>query len=128
MQLQKLGIKGRQLLSIIGVITILQGCSKSDSDIYDGVAWLQKDIETIQTYLDANGIDAEMDSTTGVFYSIHKNGSGYKTVFDAEVEINFQGSTIDGVEFVNTFNSSPATISLGSSNTQAGVTNGLIRG
>ncbi len=126
MKLQKVGMKGRQLFILIGVIFILQGCMKNDPDVYDGVAILQQDIQTIKTYLDANGIDAKMDSSSGVFYNINENGSGFKTVLNADIEINFKGATFDGAEFVNTIGDGPASVSLGPDNTLAGITDGLL--
>lgn len=128
MWLQKVGMKGRQFFMLLGVIVVLQSCMKNDEDPYDGFAILQQDIQTIQTYLDANGIDAEMDSSTGVFFEIHKNGSGYKTVINADVEIQFEGETLDGEQFANTSSSGPVIVSLGPENSISGITDGLLIG
>lgn len=104
------------LLFMAGIIVSLQGCLKSE-DGYNAWEFYIKDIETIQKYLDANGINAEFDSMAGVFIEVHKQGDGYKTVQDTDIEIHYQGMVLEGAEFVNSFGGSPITLQLGNSGT-----------
>lgn len=113
MWLQKLKKGSWFIVSLITVIVFLQSCMKTDEELYDGYGILAEDIVKIQDYLSANQIDAEMDSSTGVFYTIHKKGDGYKTLNGIEIEAHYQGETLDGVEFVNTYGGLPERILLG---------------
>ena len=63
MWLQKV-MKGSWLLfSLVALGVVLQSCMKKDGeDLYDFYGILTQDIQTIQAFLDANGIDAEMDT------------------------------------------------------------------
>ena len=115
MWLRKFKKRSWLAVSLIGVAVFLQSCLKETEDPYDAYGILAEDIETIHQYLETNLIDAEMDSSTGVFYSIHKAGEGYKTISGVEIEASFQGETLDGVEFVNTFSGLPERITLGQS-------------
>ncbi len=129
MCLQKIGKKGWLVMALAGAAMVLQSCMKNDVvETYDFDAILFQDIQTIQEYLNTNNIDAEFDSTYGVFYEIHNSGTGYKSALKAEIEVNFQGFTLDGLEFANTFNSDPETIVLEGNNTSEIITNGLIIG
>jgi FKBP-type peptidyl-prolyl cis-trans isomerase FkpA len=58
-----------------------------------------------------------MDSVTGVFIEIHKEGDGYKTFSGIDITLNFQGWTLDGAEFVDNFSQSPREITLGETST-----------
>ncbi len=99
---------------------LLQGCMKSDGDQYDAFAVLEADIMTIQEYLDNNNIDAVLDSSTGVFYQIHSEGAGYRTLNGIEIYAQYQGQTLDGsAEFVNTFDGNPVRLTLGSAGDQS---------
>jgi len=130
MWLSKMG-NGKWLMAVlIGASLLTQGCSKDEEDGYDPFVQLDEDIATIRGYLDDNNIDADIDSTSGIFISIHKQGGGYKTISGIEVTTNFQGWTLDGVEFVNNFTGNPVTARLGdpssySEGHTSGVTIGL---
>ena len=82
MWLQKVKMRSWLVISLIGLAVIFQSCMKNDGSSYGDIVYeiLAEDIVTIQDYLEANNIDAEMDSSTGVFYTIHKEGNGYKTI------------------------------------------------
>lgn len=113
MWLQKVGKKGSLLGILLGIIIFLQGCLKNDIENNNPDEFLIQDVETIKKYLAENSLDAVIDSTFGVFYKIHKNGEGYKTVSGVEVVAHYQGFTLDGVDFVSTFNGNPVNIILG---------------
>jgi len=114
MWLQKLKKGSWLVVAMISTMIILQSCLKNDDgDYYDAYGILAEDIIKIEEYLQNNNIDAEMDSSTGVFYQIHRQGEGYKTIQGVEVEVHYQGLTLDGNEFVNTFGAGPKTITLG---------------
>ena len=113
MRLQKVGLRGRLLLILFGIAVFLQGCMKSDVETYDAYKYIQEDVKTIQDYLAANNIDAEMDSSSGVFYKVHKSEDGYRTIRGVEIETLYQGFTLDGEEFINKFDGSPVTVTLG---------------
>ena len=104
------------LVVVAGAVS-LQGCLDNVDNGYDAREYFFKDIETIQKYLDANGIDAEFDSMAGVFIEVHKPGNGYKTVQNTDIEIHYQGEVLEGAEFVNTFGGNPVTLQLGNTNT-----------
>ena len=65
----------------------MQGCLNTDEPSgYDPYEFLNKDIESIQAYLEDNNIDAEMDSSTGIFVQYHSKGDGYRTLNGVEIE------------------------------------------
>jgi len=130
MWLQKLGKGNWLIVLLIGAGLLFQGCSGNDGDEYDPFDKLTEDVATIENYLSENNIDAEIDSASGIFYTIHKQGGGYKTISGIDVTTNFQGWTLDGVEFVNNFTGSPVEATLGDPSTYSpghtsGVTIGL---
>lgn len=126
MRLQKVGRRGRILTMLLGIGIILQGCTKSDVETYDLFEYLANDTKEIESYLTTNGINAKMDTATGVFIEIHKSGDGYKTIVGVEISAHYKGNTLDGEEFVNTFNGNPIDIILGGLNEEnATITNGL---
>ncbi|MCG8310538.1 MAG: FKBP-type peptidyl-prolyl cis-trans isomerase [Cytophagales bacterium] len=127
MRFRKFEVRGWFYLAAIGTCILLQSCLNGDEDFYDFNAILVEDVGTIKAHLSANGIDAEMDST-GVFYDINRYGSGYKVVLNADLEVHFRGSTLDGVEFINTFDGASQTVSLGQGNSMTEVTSGLLIG
>ena len=101
----------------IGVGIILQSCIKDDTGIYDPLEVLEKDIQTIDQYLLDNNIGAIMEPETGIYLDMHSKGSGYLTINGADIKIKYRGVTLDGVEFVNTFDSAPVTVTLGQTET-----------
>lgn len=116
-KIRRIGRRGWLLMGLMVTAVMLQSCLKNDEYVYDGYNYLQPDIETIKNYLDANNIDAEMDSAFGVFYKIHKNGDGYKTLTGIDVVAHYQGFTLDGDEFASTFDVNPVNFTIGDINT-----------
>ncbi len=111
------------LITSIGFIAIfLGGCLNNDT--YDTLGILQKDVQTIQDYLSNNGIPAQMDSVSGIFYEIHKNGAGYRPALSAVVRVHFSGYTLEGVKFIDNFSVSALEYTFGN----AANTNGLTQG
>ena len=69
--------KGWLLVAIVGSLFIQQGCMNNDNaDVYDGYKYLQEDIKTLQDHFEANNMEVNMDSSTGVFYKIDGEGEG----------------------------------------------------
>ncbi len=123
---KKMSKKGWALPIMVGSVMMLQGCLQNNEDGYDGYTHLVEDIETIETYLQDNGIDTEYDDASGVYYKIHKHGAGYKTIAGAEVVAHFSGTTLENEDFANTFNGSPVEFVLGDAETYtATMTNGV---
>ncbi|NJN26016.1 MAG: hypothetical protein HC819_08610 [Cyclobacteriaceae bacterium] len=122
--------KGWLLVAIVVSVITLQGCLTNDNeDVYDGYKYLQEDVATLQEYFEANNIDVTLDSTSGVFYRIDGQGDGYKTVNNVEVEINYQGTSLDGIEFANNLGSGPIAFTIGNTETYpASLTEGVIIG
>ncbi len=126
MRLQEVGRRGRILTMLLSVGLFLQGCSKSDVETYDPFEYLANDVKEIDSYLSSNGINAKIDSASGVFIEIHKSGDGFKTIAGIEISAHFKGYTLDGEDFVNTFDGNPIDIVLGGENPgNATITNGL---
>ncbi len=118
--------KGWIAAVIIGAAVALQGCLDTDNGPdYDPYEYLSKDVEAIQNYLEANNIDAEMDSMTGIFVQYHTKGNGYRTINGVEIEANYQGLTLEGTEFANTFSGTTPRIKLGRDGNPASYTGGL---
>ncbi len=110
----------------IGVVVLLQGClNPDDTPDYNPYDYLENDIETIQTYLEENNIDAEMDSSTGIFIKYHNTGDGYRTLNGVEIEAHWQGLTLEGTEFVNTYSGLPERVTLGRDGNHSSFTGGL---
>jgi len=111
-------MKGWLLTVLLGSVLILQGCLKNDEeDTYDYYGNLQKDFVTLNEYVVANGLDAKIDSTYGIAYQIHRKGDGYRTIPGVDVEAHYQGLTLDGIEFANTFTGNPTVFQLGNNET-----------
>lgn len=126
MWLKKVKMRSWLVVSLIGLAIVFQSCMKDDGYSYNDIVYeiLAEDIATIQEYLEANNIDAEMDSATGVFYTIHKEGDGYKTINGVKIEAHYQGETLDGVEFVNTYSGLSERITLGTAEGNPATFNG----
>lgn len=118
MWVQKVGKKGWLVMALAGAVMVLQSCMKNDVvETYDYYGYLESDFATLHEYMADNGIDAEVDSANGIFTQTHINGDGYKTVAGTKVLIHYQGVTLDGVEFISTFDGDPVEIILGDPDT-----------
>lgn len=104
--------KGWLVVLIVGVAMVLQGCFKED-DVYDPNEFFEADMEAIKNYIVANNLDVEFDTANSIYYQIHKEGSGYKAIRGREADIHYQGETLDGREFANSFDGVPERIYLG---------------
>lgn len=101
-------------MALAGAVMVLQSCMKNDVvETYDYYGYLESDFATMHDYMADNGIDAEVDSVNSIFSETHVNGDGYKTVAGTKVLVHYQGVTLDGVEFVSTFDGDPVEITLG---------------
>jgi FKBP-type peptidyl-prolyl cis-trans isomerase len=87
----------------IAMAFTLNGCLDTSSDYYDFNKTLFEDIEKIQDYLDANGIDATLDSTTGIFITIHDHPGGYKPAKNGIIKAHYVGHTLSGIKFGSTY-------------------------
>lgn len=118
MWVQKVGKKGWLVMALAGAAMVLQSCMKNDVvETYDYYGYLESDFATLHEYMADNGIDAEVDSVNIIFTETHINGDGYKTVAGAKVLVHYQGVTLEGVEFVSTFDGDPVEITLGDPDT-----------
>ena len=114
MWLRKISERGWMLAALLGTMLMAQGCLKNDvEEPYDYYGMLQSDFVTLHEYMADNAIDAEVDSVNSIFMETHINGDGYKTVNGTKVAVHYQGVTLDGVEFVSTFDGDPVEITLG---------------
>jgi FKBP-type peptidyl-prolyl cis-trans isomerase len=94
--------------------TGLQSCFNND-DFYDMRAILDEDIASIEQYLDDNNIVATEDENSGIFIADHGYANGWRPWRNATVTVHFVGTTLDGTEFVSTYDEgSPRTFQLGS--------------
>ena len=119
-------------VAVFGLGIILQSCLKDEADVYDPLQVLEEDIQTIEQYLLDNNLSASMDPETGIFLDMHSKGSGYLTINGADVNLNYKGVTLEGIEFVNTFDDAPETVILGQSeinpiNFTAGINLGMLK-
>lgn len=120
MKLQRIFKNGWMIALAVGVAVVLQGCLDS-GDVYDPNEFLETDVEAIKDYIATNNLDVQLDTASSIFYKVHKTGEGYKAVRGTEVDIHFRGVTLDGKEFVNTFNGLPERIYIGASLQNASV-------
>jgi FKBP-type peptidyl-prolyl cis-trans isomerase len=120
MKLQGIFKNGWMIALAVGVAVVLQGCLDS-GDVYDPNEFLETDVEAIKDYIATNNLDVQLDTASSIFYKVHKTGEGYKAVRGTEVDIHFRGVTLDGKEFVNTFNGLPERIYIGASLQNASV-------
>lgn len=119
-----LNFKHVVFIAALGAMPFLLG-SCLNGDNYDSLGMLRQDIQTIQDYLSNNGIPAQMDSSTGVFYEIHKNGDGYKPALSAKVKVHFSGSTLEGTNFISNFSGSGFEYVFGNAVNADGLTQGF---
>lgn len=115
MWLQKVGKTGWLVMALAGLFMVLQSCNKDDVEdtSYDYNGILENDFATLHEYMANNGIDAEVDSANVIFHQTHKQGEGYKTVRGTKVLAHYKGVTLEGVEFVSTFDGDPVSFTLG---------------
>ncbi len=112
MRLKSIFKRSWLIISALGVIIFLQGCL--NDDFYDANKFLDADLVTIQEYIETNNLaGVQLDTLNSIYYQMHQQGSGYKTIKAAEVTIHYQGETLEGREFVNTFGGLPQRIFLG---------------
>lgn len=118
MWLQKIGKKGWLVMALAGAVMVLQSCNKDEVvEQYDYFGTLDADFVTLHEYMADNAIDADVDSVNKIFTKTHINGDGYKTVAGTKVTFHYQGLTLDGVEFVSSFDGDPVEITLGNAET-----------
>ncbi len=110
-------IKGLVLSVTLGILLFFQACLPGDENTYDAEKYFKADSETLQTYIETNNIDAELDSATGVYIGTHSEGAGYKTLNGVDIDLHYRGFTLDGEQFVNSFAGFPVSIKLGDDNT-----------
>lgn len=129
MWLKRVNKRSWLAFALVASAMFLQSCMNGDENSYEPWVKLEEDIVTIEEYLTANQINAQMDTATGVFYQIHQEGPGYKAYQNVEIDIHYQGETLDGVEYVNTFEGDPKSIIIGDETTYLStMTNGLMIG
>lgn len=104
--------RGWLIALLSGAVVMLEGCF-NDGDVYNPNQFFDTEMAAIKQYIIANNIDAEFDTLNSIYYQIHREGSGYKTVTGREVELHYQGETLEGKEFVNTYNGLPERVYLG---------------
>jgi FKBP-type peptidyl-prolyl cis-trans isomerase len=112
MWLQSMFRKGWLVVLIVGAAVVLQGCFKEE-DVYDPNEFFEADIEAIKNYIVANNLDVQFDTLNSIYYQVHQEGTGYKTIRGREGDIHYQGETLDGREFANSFDGVPERIYLG---------------
>lgn len=84
------------------IASSLGGCNSND-DAISSVLQLEKDIETIQTYLDENSIVAQKHES-GVFYVINRQGTGVFPDKYSNVTVNYKGNILGETEFFDSNN------------------------
>ncbi|MDH5367897.1 MAG: FKBP-type peptidyl-prolyl cis-trans isomerase [Cyclobacteriaceae bacterium] len=84
------------VLSFLVIVVGMSGC-KPDEVILTPVEQLQKDIEIIRTYLAENSIDAQ-EHESGVFYVIHRQGTGIFPEANSSVTVNYKGNILGQTE------------------------------
>lgn len=112
MRLQSIFRRSWLIVSALGLVLSLQGCL--DDDFYDANKFLEADLVTIKEYIETNNLTGiQLDTLNSIYYQLHTAGTGYKTVKGVEVTLHYQGETLEGREFVNTFGGLPQRINLG---------------
>jgi len=110
-------IKGLLLTVGLGTLLFFQACLPGDENVYDANKYFKEDLVTLQNYIETNNIDAVMDSASGVYIETHSTGSGYKTLNGVDIDFHYQGFTLDGTQFVNSYAGFPVSIKLGDDKT-----------
>ncbi len=101
--MRRKGISAVLFAIVFAMVFSLIGCLNSSNNYYDFNKILLEDIEKIQDYLNDNGIDAEMDSSTGIFITIHDNPGGYKPANKGIVKFHYVGHTLEGTIIGSTY-------------------------
>lgn len=91
---------------LIPILLVMLSCNKDDSQA-------EKDDQIIRDYLSENNIDATKHSS-GLYYTITKEGSGEHPNTGSEVTVRYRGYLTDGTTFDQTAGSTTATFGLGS--------------
>lgn len=97
------GISAVLFTLVLTMVLSLVGCLNSSDNYYNFNKVLLDDIETIKVYLNDNGIDAVMDSSTGIFITIHDHPGGYQPAKGGIVKYHYVGYTLDGIKFGSTY-------------------------
>lgn len=88
----------KKLVFFITLIAVCLGGCKPDEAILTPVQQLEKDVEIIRNYLAENSIDAQEDES-GVFYVIHRQGTGIFPDGNSSVTVNYKGNILGETEF-----------------------------
>jgi len=101
------------LIVVAVAALMLQGCL-GDDDNYNPQEVLDLDIDTIQEYLVANGIDAVMDTASGIFFEEHEALGGYLPALNGTVKIHYDAFVLDGNRVGGNSAENPLSYNLGS--------------
>ena len=94
-------IKSGWLLGALMGLTLLSSCIEND-EIFDSFAQYEKEQDGIDAYLDANNINASIDTSEAKLrYVIHEQGDGDKPKLDDITLVSIKGSLLNGTEFLN---------------------------
>ena len=85
------------LVPILFCFSCEKDCTRSFSFDIDQVQ-LEKDITTIENYLNSNGLSAEK-TDSGIHYIIDEEGSGDFPCLESRVTVNYRGYLTSGQEF-----------------------------
>jgi FKBP-type peptidyl-prolyl cis-trans isomerase FkpA len=85
---------------------------------------VQKDREMIQNYIERKKLSMK-ESATGLWYYIKKEGTGKYFADNDKISIDFVCSLLDGTECYNSDKSGPKDFTLGKSEIESGLNEGL---
>jgi len=106
------------ILLSFGIILTLVSCKKDEQD---EAAQLEKDIATIQKYLNDNGLEAQQTGS-GLHYIIDNPGSGTQPTATSNVKVRYRGYFTNGETFDE---SAPSGITFNLQNVIPGWTEGI---
>lgn len=85
----------KTVILLLSCIFTLSACFDSDDDIFDSNAQFQADLQSIDQYLQANGIVAQVDAVSGIRYVINDSGNGLQPVIADSLTISYVGKLLE---------------------------------
>lgn len=82
---------------VLMAVVAFASCKKEDK--FDATRQAQEDDALIRSYLENNGITAEKDSSSGLYYSIIEPGFDITPSASSAVTVNYTGKLLSGSQF-----------------------------
>jgi FKBP-type peptidyl-prolyl cis-trans isomerase FkpA len=104
----------KKLICLLLLAATFTACKKDQGEAYDAEKQLAIDEQLIKDHLETNGISAERDEDTGVYYIISEPGSGELTYYTTtQITVRYTGKLLNGSVFDSNTSASGRVFTIG---------------